>query len=349
MVGAKFGVAIVIDHRRHVEVATFRTDLSYSDGRRPDAVKFASAREDALRRDFTINGMFYDPIAEKVVDYVDGRKDLAAGVLRAIGEPERRFSEDYLRMLRAARFAARFGFRIAPATAAAIRHNARRVVQVSGERIRDELDKMLAHRSADRAIGLMDRLGLLREVLPELYEAPGVLASARRRVKAVARRGDRDLTRGALLCGLGRSDIRNIIRRWGAANATRDSLLWLSANLQKWDRLRAASLAELKQALARKDFPQLMALSRLEETAATGKDSAWRAISRQASRIPATRVSPKPILTGRDVIAMGMTPGPGLGKVVKQVYEAQLNERFRSRREALRLARELIAKAGDGR
>jgi len=141
MVGAKFGVAIVMRQSRQVEVATFRSDLSYSDGRRPDAVKFSTPREDALRRDFTINGIFYDPIAREVIDYVGGRKDITARVIRTIGDPERRFAEDYLRMLRAVRFSVRLGFEITPPTISAVRKYAKKISNISGERICDEIGR----------------------------------------------------------------------------------------------------------------------------------------------------------------------------------------------------------------
>jgi len=152
LVGAKFGVAMVIHRGRKVEVTTFRSDLSYSDGRRPDAVRFSTARQDAQRRDFTMNGMFYDPVADEVVDYVGGRKDLKAGIVRTIGRPDKRFAEDYLRMLRAVRFAVGLGFRIDPATAAAVRKHARGISAISGERIFDELNKMLSRDSAGEAL-----------------------------------------------------------------------------------------------------------------------------------------------------------------------------------------------------
>ena len=177
-VGAQFGVVLVPlrdDANHTVEVATFRSDIGYSDGRHPDQVRFSkSAREDVERRDFTINGLLLDPVKNEVLDYVGGRKDLEAGIIRTIGRPELRFAEDKLRMLRAVRFAARFGYAIEPETFAAIQKLAAGITQVSRERVRDELTKMLTEGHAREAFLLLDETGLLREVLPEISAMKGV-------------------------------------------------------------------------------------------------------------------------------------------------------------------------------
>ncbi len=181
-VGAQFGVVLVPigeAGRSTVEVATFRSDIGYSDGRHPDQVRFSkSAQEDVERRDFTINGLLLDPVKNEVLDFVGGRKDLDAGIIRTIGEPELRFAEDKLRMLRAVRFAARFGYTIEPATFAAIQKLAPGIHQVSCERVRDELTKMLTEGHARQAFLLLDQTGLLREVLPEISAMKGVAATA---------------------------------------------------------------------------------------------------------------------------------------------------------------------------
>lgn len=173
-VGARFGVVIVRYRRKSYEVATFREDLGYSDGRRPEEVRFAGAREDALRRDFTINGLFYDPETGEVIDHVGGREDIEAGLIRAIGDPAARFGEDKLRMLRAVRFAARFGHDIEENTAAAIGEHASEISVVSAERVRDELVKILAGPDPAGGMRLMDGLGLLEHVLPEVHAMKGV-------------------------------------------------------------------------------------------------------------------------------------------------------------------------------
>jgi len=348
MVGAKFGVAMVIEQGRPVEVTTFRSDVSYSDGRRPDAVRFVSAREDAWRRDFTINGMFYDPLAGQVVDYVGGRADLARQVIRAIGDPAQRFAEDHLRMLRAVRFASRLGFRLDGATADAIRRKAGRIVGISGERIREELEKISSHLSAADAFDRMDDLGLAEAMLPELFDAPNGWARAGKRLRAVAGRGDVVLTLAALLCGLPADDIRNITRRWGASNVVRGSLLWMAKHLNDWRTLPDASLADLKRLLAHRDCDHLQALWRVEERLATGGGRGCRSIRRRIGAIDPHQIAPPPLLTGEDLMRLGLKQGARLGRVLKAVYEAQLNERVSSRRDATDLAQRLIADARNG-
>jgi len=345
MVGAKFGVAMVIFNRRRVEVTTFRSDISYSDGRRPDGVKFVSAREDALRRDFTINGMFFDPIAGKVVDYVGGRGDLEAGIVRAIGKPRQRFSEDHLRMLRAVRFSARFGFRLHEATAGAIRASAGRIAEISGERIREELEKMFANPSADRAVRQMRRLGLLAAVLPELFLDEARWARAIRRVEAVAERRDVLLTLGALTVDLPASNLKTVARRWGASNAMRDSLIWMAEHIHDWSEMPGASPAELKRRLAHKDYARLERLWHVEEITETGADRCFRALRKRIRRIRPDQIAPAPFVTGQDLKRIGAEEGPLLGRIISAVYEAQLNQKVTDRRSALRLARELLGKS----
>ncbi len=342
MVGAKFGVAMVICNREAVEVTTFRTDLSYTDGRRPDAVRFVSAREDALRRDFTINGMFYDPLSRRVVDHVRGQHDLAAGVIRAIGDAERRFSEDYLRMLRAARFAARFDFRIEQATAGAITRRAGRISQISGERVREEMEKMLHLPSAGRAVRLMHRLGLLEAVLPELFAADGRWERSIRRMEAVAKGADVLLSFSALLADVPPDELKNIARRWGASNRTRNSLIWLAEHLHDWPNMPQAPLAEVKRRLAHRDYGRLERLWQIEERAASGGNRHFRAIRQRVRAIDRSQIAPPPLLSGEQLKAMGCEEGRRLGTILSAVYEAQLNEEIRNRRSAARLARKLM-------
>ncbi|MGA0111796.1 MAG: CCA tRNA nucleotidyltransferase, partial [Chthoniobacterales bacterium] len=172
-VGAHFGVILVMEHGRAFEVATFRSDHEYIDGRRPEMVTFSTPEEDAARRDFTINGMFHDPVAGRFIDFVGGREDLKSKLLRAIGDPAARFREDKLRLLRAVRFAARFGYEIDPATWDALRAHAADIHAVSAERIREELVKILAHPSRVRGFDLLDQSGLLKEILPEIEALKG--------------------------------------------------------------------------------------------------------------------------------------------------------------------------------
>jgi tRNA nucleotidyltransferase/poly(A) polymerase len=346
LVGAKFGVAMVIHRGRKVEVTTFRSDLSYSDGRRPDGVRFSSPKEDALRRDFTINGMFYDPLAGKVLDHVGGQRDLRHGVIRTIGPAERRFAEDYLRMLRAVRFAVRLNFRIDRATAAAIRKHAPHIRSISGERIYDELTRMLSIASAGDALCRLADLGLAQAILPGLFAGAATWPAALARVEAVAARQDVLLTLSALMAGLGDEEIRRAVRGWGAGNDVRDGLCWIARHLKDWRRAAEMPLAEFKRLLARRHFEHLRRLWAVHERRETGRLTQARRIRRRAAGIPKNRIAPPPLVTGDDLKRLGLPEGPLLGQILGELYDAQLNETLTSRRAALKAAREMIRQAG---
>lgn len=341
MIGAKFGVAMVILKGRMIEVTTFRSDQDYADGRRPSSVSFTDARHDAQRRDFTINGMFYDPQKDEVIDYVGGREDLKKRIIRTIGSPEVRFNEDYLRMIRAVRFAVRLGFDVDADTAQAIRHNAHNITCISPERILEELRKMLQRANADGALRLMEELGLARHVLGELFERD-LWERALRRVAAVAARQDLPLTFGALLCELDPADIKRIVRRWGGSNEMRDSLVYLSKHLGEWRKAREMSLAQFKKLLGDPDFPRLRRLWTYQEKVSDGSSKASREIARRARSIDPSMVSPDPLVSGEDLKTMGVEQGPRMGSILRRVYEAQLNEQLVDRSAALRYARDLI-------
>lgn len=342
MVGAKFGVAIVLHRGRMVEVATFRSDVSYSDGRRPDEVVFSTPRDDAERRDFTINGMFYDPLSEEVIDYVGGRGDLAAGVIRTIGSPRQRFAEDYLRMLRAVRFATRLGFRLEADTAAAIRRTAPRIAEISGERIADEMTRMLAEPSAVEALQQLRELRLARQVLPEFFDSNDVWPMAMRRVEAIAAKKDPILTIGALLMNLSAGAIRRLVKRWGASNELRDALLYFSTHRHAWRKAADMNLAGLKRILAGKQFDRLRTLWAIREDIETGEQTQTRRIARRIGSIDPKKIAPAPYVTGADLKELGLAEGPLLGKVHRKLYDLQLNEQLPSRRAALERAKKLV-------
>ncbi|MDP6546778.1 MAG: CCA tRNA nucleotidyltransferase [Phycisphaerae bacterium] len=343
MIGAKFGVVMVIHNHRQVEVATFRSDLSYTDGRRPDAVRFTTARQDARRRDFTINGMFYDPTSDEVIDYVGGQEDLQRRIIRTIGSPDRRFAEDYLRMIRAVRFAVRLDFVIDDATARAIGKHAGKISTISGERICDELSKMLSITSAGTAVETLDRVGLARAVLGELFETEGRWQRSVRRVGAVSARRDVVLATAAMLGELAPNVISRIIRRWGASNELKNALRWLAENMGRWRDAPGMQLCSFKRLMASKHFDRLLILWRFEERAAGGHNKLCRRISARAKSIPPGQVAPKPMVTGGDLMAMGLSEGVRLGQIASELYDAQLNEEFTSRRQALAAAGKLIA------
>jgi len=345
MIGAKFGVVMVIHNRRQVEVATFRSDLSYSDGRRPDAVRFTTARQDALRRDFTINGMFYDPDADEVIDYVGGRKDIERRIIRTIGSPNRRFAEDYLRMIRAVRFAVRLDFAIDKATARAIAKYAGKISTISGERICDELSKMLSCESAGPAVETLGRVGLAPAVLGELFEAEGRWDRAVRRVGAVSARRDAVLATAALLGELAPNAISRIIRRWGASNERKNALRWMAGNMGRWRDAADMQLCGFKRLMANEHFARLLILWRFEERTADGRDKLCRRIAARAKSIPPGQIAPRPMVTGGDLMKMGLSEGPRLGNIASALYDAQLNEEFDSRKQALAAAKKLIAQS----
>jgi len=342
LIGAKFGVAMVIHRGRRIEVATFRSDVSYTDGRRPDAVRFTSPREDALRRDFTVNGMFYDPIAGEVIDHVGGRRDLAAGIVRTIGRADRRFAEDYLRMLRAVRFAVRLGFRIAPATAAAVRKHAGRIAAISGERILDELSKMLSLPSAAEALRRMERLDLAPHVLPELFAPERLWPEALRCVAAVSKRKDLTLTLAALFADVEASRTAARIRRWGGSNELRNALKWLAGHAEDWRTAGEMPLAAFRRLAGHGQFDRLRALWRAREALAGGGVRRTRQVARRLREIPDAEALPEPFVTGLDLLRMHVPEGPLLGRVLREVYDAQLNLHVRTRRQALALARARI-------
>jgi len=341
LVGAKFGVAMVMHRGRKIEVATFRSDMSYSDGRRPDGVRFTTPAQDAKRRDFTINGMFCDPLTGEVIDYVGGQKDLRRGVIRCIGKPERRFGEDYLRMMRAVRFAVRLGFTIDPATAAAIRRNAEAVTAMSGERIFDELTKMLSAPSAPLALRRLAELDLARHVLGELAGDESLWKRGLARVEAVASGGCFAATLGALLAELPRRTIRHMMRRWGASNELRNAACFLAGNLSAWRNAETMALCDFKRLMAADRFDNLLQFWRAQERLETGGRALSLRARRRADAIPRSRVSPQPLVTGADLKRIGLAEGPRMGQILRVVYDAQLNEQLRTRRSALAKARKL--------
>lgn len=353
MVGAKFGVAVVLQRDRMVEVATFRSDLSYSDGRRPDGVKFSSPKEDALRRDFTINGMFFDPVAGEVIDYVAGQADLAAGIVRTIGKPDERFAEDYLRMMRAVRFAVRLGFRIDPATARGIRKYAPNITQISGERICEELRKIFAAYDASAGLELLEKLGLAEHILPEFFDIFSIdIEPARRwhaavaRVEAVAPRRDAVLSFGALLMDLSSEAVSKIMRRWGQSNELRKTLQWFCDHRDDWKTAAESRLCDFKRLLANQNWERLKRLWNVRERLANGNTRQSRRIARRAGGLTAGQIAPEPFVTGENLLKMGLPQGPSLGRIRNELYDDQLDEILSTRREALAKARKLVDEIG---
>lgn len=362
-VGAAFGVILVHEGASQIEVATFRTDLEYHDGRRPSGVVFTSAEEDAKRRDFTINGLFRDPLTSEpgddgIIDYVGGKKDLVAHTLRAIGEPARRFEEDYLRMLRAVRFAARFGLAIEPATWEAIVRFAPRLAQIAPERVADELRLMLTATTRGEAWRLLWETGLLAVILRTLPEQVPDAPDHRPVLEHLARI-DRPISFGLALAGTvmearraAEVPVRVIlepaeVKR--AALALRRALRYsndeeadFAGAMDVWALLQEASpgAAQLKRFLARPTSGDGRSLlSALKFEASLRERIEW--LESRLGELEQGDYAPPPLLTGDELVAAGFKPGPGFKRVLDAVYDAQLEGRVESREQAMNLAREV--------
>ena len=381
-VGESFGVVRVrgaYGNGHEVEVATFRSDGAYIDGRRPDSVVFTTPRLDAERRDFTINGMFYDPVTEEVIDYVGGLNDLRDKVLRAIGDPSARFREDKLRLLRAARFAARFGFRIDPATRGALVAMADQLPVVAAERIAQELRRMLVHETRARAMDLMMDTGLMTAVMPPVVAMRGIFQG-----KPVQPEGDlwahtllvldllpREPTFPLALAALwhdvgkpptrsvhhgrpsfhnheaaGREIADDLGRRLKLSNSERERVAWLVEYHQYLGEARRLREAKLKRILASPGIEELLALHRADALASTGDASQIDYCEFYLRTQPGGPINPPPLVTGHDLQRHGHVPGPHFAMILEQVREAQLDRIVGSKREALEWIDQKVA-AGD--
>ena len=380
-VGAQFGVVLVPlpkDGREFeaaapphpIEVATFRSDGIYSDGRHPDQVQYSkSPKEDVQRRDFTINGLLMDPLDnDRVLDFVGGRADLSAGIIRAIGDPERRFQEDKLRMLRAVRFATRFGYTIDPPTFAAIQKLAPTIHQVSRERVRDELTKMLTEGHARQAFELLDQSGLLKEVLPEITRMHGVKQPPQFHPEGdvwvhtmmllaqLPANGSRTLAWGALLHDVGKPPTfrvapdrirfdghvevgvrmtHEICRRLNFSNDDTEQIEALVANHMRFKDVERMKPATLKRFLRMPEFDEHMELHRMDCLASHGDLGLYEYATEKLRTIPPEEIRPEPLITGDDLIHLGYAPGPRFKEILARVEDAQLEGKIHSREEAV--------------
>jgi poly(A) polymerase len=391
-VGAQFGVVLVpVPERdvagnvstdasgksRMVEVATFRSDIGYSDGRHPDEVRFSQdPRQDVARRDFTINSMLLDPgvrgtTVGEVLDFVGGRKDLAAGIIRTIGEPELRFAEDKLRMLRAVRFAARFEYTIEPATFAAIQNMAEQIQVVSRERVRDELTRMLTEGHGRRAFLLLDESGLLSHVLPEISAMKGVAQPPEFHpegdvfvhtlllLENLPQPCPPTLAWGALLHDVGKPPTfrvadrirfdnhvevgvrmaEEICQRLRFSNDDTAQILALVENHMRFSHVMRMSEATLKKFLRMPRFDEHLALHRADCLASHRNLSTYDFVQQKRTEISPQAMRPSPLVTGDDLIAAGYVPGPKFREILNAVEDAQLEGRLSSRDAALEFVR----------
>ncbi|MEZ6043055.1 MAG: CCA tRNA nucleotidyltransferase [Planctomycetaceae bacterium] len=351
-VGASFGVVMVLGPNREagqVEVATFRSDGQYLDGRRPQSVRFCSAEEDAQRRDFTINGMFYDPVDRCVLDYVDGRRDLADGIVRAIGDAGDRFTEDKLRMLRAVRFAATFGFDLADSTKGAVTSLSHQITQVSFERITQELKRMLSHQKRALAFRLLFETKLLGVLFPwfdafstdvaQLILSHLHDSSFESSLAAMFRTG--------LLNKYGRSQridaVKEECKRFKLSNAETDTILWLIESMELMDRVSSLPLHQLKPLLASNNCELLLSLSEATSLASGQTPSSSRFCRQYLGAVDRSLLDPPVLITGADLHAMSVPSGPRFREILGCVRNLQLDEQITSREDALREARRLAA------
>jgi poly(A) polymerase len=381
-VGAQFGVVLVPvpeeiryenlppEHPHAVEVATFRSDGTYSDGRHPDQVQYSkSAQQDVQRRDFTINGLLMDPLdGDRVLDFVGGREDLAEHVVRAIGEPELRFREDKLRMLRAVRFAARFGYLIEPRTLAAIQKLAPEINQVSRERVRDELTKMLTEGHARAAFELLNRTGLLVRVLPEIDRMHGVeqppqyhpegdvFVHTMLLLEKLWPRCPRTLAWGALLHDVGKPPTfrvapdrirfdghvevgvrmaEEVCRRLHMSGEDTQQIAALVANHMRFGDAGRMKESTLKRFVRLPRFDEHLDLHRMDCLSSHGDLTLYNFVRKRRLEMSEEEMRPRPLLSGDDLIAMGYAPGPRFREILSSVEDAQLEGSLHTRDEAL--------------
>jgi poly(A) polymerase len=388
-VGAQFGVVLVpmpnlfsglatsdtdvvemqSAHPNVVEVATFRSDIGYSDGRHPDQVRYsADPREDVQRRDFTINGLLLDPISNQVFDYVGGRSDLEHRIIRAIGDPQQRFSEDKLRMLRGVRFTARFGYEIEPRTFSATQTLAPQINQVSRERIREELTKMLTEGHARDAFLLLDKTGLLVQVLPEVSAMKGVeqppqfhpegdvFVHTLLLLEKLPHPCPRTLAWGALLHDVGKPPTfriapdrirfdghvevgvkmaEQICRRLRFSNDDTEQIAALVANHMRFADVTRMKESTLKRFLRLPQFDEHLELHRMDCQSSHGDLTSYDYTRQKLNETPLENIRPAPLVTGKDLIAAGYAPGPRFKEILSTVEDSQLEGRLVSKEQAM--------------
>ncbi len=381
-VGIQFGVVIVVKNGHNFEVATFRTEGSYSDGRHPDYVAFSTPEADVRRRDFTINGLLYDPIKDEILDYVGGREDISQGIIRTIGNPIERFTEDKLRMIRAARFACRFNFPIHPDTKQAIIQLAPQIHVVSAERIREELEKILTGRNPHIGIQLLDELHLLQEILPEVSNMRGVRQPENfhpegdvfvhtllcmSKLATVTEQGmakpSFTLAMGVLLHDIGKTEtfeeldrIRfNLHEKVGAdmaakicdrlktSTAEKERIVWLILKHLCFKDAQKMRLNKLKRLFANEGYPELAELCRIDALSSTGDLSDYHFCQEMFSKLSHEEVKPKPFITGYDLIAMGLKPSPVFKDILTKIEDEQLDGNLTTREAAIEEAKAMIS------
>lgn len=366
-VGAQFGVILVLVEGEPFEVASFRHDGPYLDGRRPSHVRYGSLEEDVLRRDFTINGMIYDPLEDRLIDLVEGRRDLEQRVIRAIGDPAQRFEEDRLRMIRAVRFAASLDFQIDPATFDAIRKLAGTITRIAWERIGDEITRILTEGGARRGFELLDESGLLQVLLPEVvamkgtpqspdYHPEGDVFVHTMLLLSHLQAPSETLAYGALLHDIakpvcvrqeekritfyghtekGAETAAAILKRLKRSRAVSDRVAYLVRNHLRHVQAPQMRLSTLKRFLREDGIEELLDLTRLDALASNGDLQYYRFCQERLASLDEKSIRPAPLVRGDDLIALGFTPGPIFAEILHQVEDRQLGGELRDRAEAI--------------
>jgi poly(A) polymerase len=377
-VGAQFGVMLVMMDGEPFEVASFRHDGPYLDGRHPSHVRYGNLREDVLRRDFTINGLVYDPVEQGIVDLVEGRKDLEARIIRAIGDPRARFEEDRLRMIRAVRFAASLGFTIEKSTLAAVSELAPSVTQVSWERIGDEVTRILTEGGARRGFEILDETGLLDVLLPEITKMKGVEQSPDYHPEGdvfahtLLLLGQLDAPTETLAYGCLLHDVAKplcmhkegeritfyghmergaemaeaILQRLKRSRDTWERVAYLVRNHLRHTQAPNMRLSTLKRFLGEDGIGELLELTRIDALAANGDLTHYHFCKQKLVELKEEEIHPEPLIRGRDLIALGLAPGPLFGAILAQVEEAQLGGELHTREQALAWVNENYGKRG---
>src|SRR4051812_48005222 len=372
-VGAHFGVIVVLENEFQFEVATFRSDGAYIDGRRPVEVHFATAKEDAARRDFTINGMFFDPEKEEVIDFVGGRADLERRLIRAIGDPAKRFAEDRLRMLRAVRFATVLGFEIDPATWDAIVENADAITQISAERIREELVKIFLSPNRARGWDLLDASGLMRNILPELEAMKGceqppqfhpegdVFKHTRIMLEMLPAEASLPLVLSVLFHDVakpptaivdeegrirfnghdrvGAEMTEQIMERLRFSRAEIDATVEAVRQHMVFKDVPNMRVAKLKRFMARPTFEDELELHRVDCASSHAMMDNYEFLVKKKEEFASEPIIPPPLVRGDDLIAMGLRPGPKFGEILEAVETRQLEGGLKDREQALQWVR----------
>jgi len=339
-IGAQFGVVLVIDRGHPFEVATFRSDEAYVDGRRPTGVVFTDARTDVLRRDFTINGLLYDPMEQKVIDYVGGQDDIRDRIVRAIGDPEKRFQEDKLRLLRAVRFGARLGYRIEPSTWNAVCRMAPEIKRVSAERIREELSRILTEGQAAVGFQMLQQSGMLPVILPEVTWNEHLM----RCLELIPPKSSVDFAFAVLLHDLSSDVALRIGEDLRLSTAETQHIVSLIRNQPLFRSLRTLSVSAIKRFLRIPRFEDHLELARVCAVASGGSLDDYAFATEMRGKWSAVDLAPPPLLSGTDLIAMGFSPGPLFKEILTRVEDEQLEGRLKTSEQATDFVKENYAR-----